>query len=107
MNHRSTTHEEIYHHFPINDPFNKYRGATFFARNATPPNPFQTTAQNWGATVAVCSIKDEFIRKRGRTVARRRYFQEQPVAYFNHKPTWEEAGEVVAHYLNQINGLID
>jgi len=67
--HKSTTHEERYAHFTeynCNINFgHRFCGATVFARKEE---------DTWLMSIAFCSRKDEFCRKTGRQVARRRYF---------------------------------
>lgn len=63
---KSTTHEELYHHHRA---FNRpYSHITLFLRKE---------AGGWEFSWALCSAKDQFSRRVGRSVARRRYFQGQ------------------------------
>jgi hypothetical protein len=61
--HKSTTHEERYFHVRDYNGFGN--DATVFMR--------QTDAK-WEASVAFCHPKDNFSRKVGRNVARRKFF---------------------------------
>lgn len=64
--HKSTTHEEKFFHFQTPDsPY--FRAITVFAR--------KESDGAWYSTPGMCSWDDEFTRKLGRTVSRRRYFQ--------------------------------
>lgn len=64
MNHTSTTHKETYCH--IRESNEHWNGATIFAR---------LEPDGWYASIAICSKQDQFCRRTGRTVARRRYFE--------------------------------
>ncbi len=69
QNHKSTTHREKYFHLVIKD-HPRYSHATVFAREE------DEGSGGWRFSVALCSVKDQFSRKVGRSVARRKYFQE-------------------------------
>lgn len=86
--HKSLTHEEMFFHIrePLGSSLAKYyRGATVFARKEV--DGF------WYASVALCSIKDVFQKRVGRSQARRRYFD--PGQWDRHlwgsKPTYGDA----------------
>jgi hypothetical protein len=76
--HKSTTHEERFFHIlpgvdPLLDAFFtspncRFSGATAFVR--------REDDGNWYFTAALCSKLDQYCRRIGRQVARRRYFQE-------------------------------
>lgn len=58
-------------------------GATVFIR--------QESESDYRVAIARCSYGDQFCRKTGREIARRRYFLNRDGAYkFDHKPTYEE-----------------
>jgi hypothetical protein len=64
-----TSKREMYYHLtkPFKDTQGRvFNGATVFFR--------QEDEHNWYGTVALCSKDDQFSRKVGRNVARRRYF---------------------------------
>lgn len=69
---RSTTHRERFYHFDVTSPENgslaHVSNITVFIREDSPNSNF------WNASVAACHSLDQFSRKRGRTVARRKYF---------------------------------
>ena len=65
---KSTTHNEKFFHLVVED-HDKVYAATVFAREDVPGSNL------WGFAVAFCSHSDQFCRRTGRQVARRRYFQ--------------------------------
>lgn len=88
--HRSTTHKEMFFHIQYDPALAPFLGATVFAREEN---------GTWYASTALCSPHDDFCRRRGRTVARRRYFlakmrgsavQVRPICK-DGKPTYEQA----------------
>lgn len=65
---RSTTHEERFYHLKgENDYWRVKRNVTLFARKEN---------GMWHGCIAICHTNDAFCRRRGRTVARRKYFAE-------------------------------
>lgn len=56
--HKSTTHEEMFFHIDN-------KGTVFFRKEG----------EQWYYSLAIKSSKDQFCRKSGRCVARRKYFQ--------------------------------
>ena len=62
--HKSTTHEERFYHFTAG--LRGFNGGTVFARKE---------GDNWFVSTSLCHYLDQFQRRRGRTQARRRYFQ--------------------------------
>lgn len=92
--HKSLTHEEMFFHIRelmggLNLCESKYRGATVFARKEV--DGF------WYASVALCSVKDVFQKRVGRSQARRRYFLNSDLGGNNNyilsqeKPTYDSA----------------
>lgn len=77
--HKSTTHEEQFFHV-------EQEGTVFFRKEHG----------MWSATVAYRNPKDNFCRRTGRNVARRKWFSDGPhaVADSSDKPTYEDAVEV-------------
>lgn len=68
--HKSTTHEERFFHFHFDtSEAPALRAITIFAR--------KENDGVWYVTPAFCVREDEFDRKRGRTVSRRRYFNDK------------------------------
>jgi hypothetical protein len=91
--HKSTTHEEQFYH--VIHAWKGFKGGTvFFRRN---------NETSWTGAVSVCAPEDQFSRKRGRTVSRRRFFQ-QPEHNFimTGEPSYDTAESLV---LNAISGL--
>lgn len=89
--HKSTTHEEMFFHID-----NK---ATVF---------FRKEGDQWRASVALRSERDQFCRKTGRCVARRKYFNGKSVLFETNasKPDYTSAeviayGETAAHRQRQ------
>lgn len=62
---KSDTHEEKYLHYPVLSPIASH--GTLFAR--------READGYWYASTAYCSLADQFNRRLGRQIARRRYFQ--------------------------------
>jgi hypothetical protein len=77
--HRSNTHDERFYH--IQD--GAVRGTVFFRK--------ETPTDNWRASVSLCHPNDQFNRKTGRVVARRRYFEVRDVVDIDALPSFEEA----------------
>lgn len=63
---KSTTHDERFFHVPVTEFSPLYSHVTLF---------FRKEEFGWRWAYALCSRADQFCRKRGRTVARRRYFE--------------------------------
>jgi hypothetical protein len=63
---KSDTHQERYVHLEIKN-HDRVHHATVYAR--------EYAAGVWGASVAFCAHGDQFIRRVGRSVARRKYFE--------------------------------
>lgn len=89
--HKSTTHEEMFFH--IREPYidkkgKRYKAATVFAR-------MEPDVGCWLLVPARCSETDNFCRRTGRNVARKRYFQFAEDCYdfvwLKTKPTYEDA----------------
>lgn len=86
--HKSTTHEERYFHLRDYNGFGA--NATVFMR--------QEIGGQWYGSAAFCHVNDNFCRKVGRSVARRKYFgygNRYPVE----GPTSEEAMKVLENVL--------
>lgn len=91
---KSTTHEELF--FQIKEPFvnngREYSRATVFFRNEG-----SVASPLWFGSVAKCSANDQFCKKVGRSLARRRYFnsiEKDANAVFgplHEKPTYDNA----------------
>lgn len=65
--HKSTTHDERFYHVTIEGVEDgTKRGTVFFRKESD---------GQINASVAVCHAKDQFNRRMGRNVARRKYFQ--------------------------------
>lgn len=85
-NHRSTTTPERFYHIkePHADAKGKtYKAGTVFMR--------QEPGCGWLATVARCSVNDNFCKQTGRVVARRRFFKEGRPMHEVRTPSYEEA----------------
>lgn len=91
---RSDTHKEKYFHITptiLNDIFEDtahfpFAGATVFYRHE--PNKFNM----WYADIALCAHGDQFNRKVGRNIARRRYFSSGfPFCHRMQDPTFDDA----------------
>ncbi len=92
MNHKSTTHQEEYFHI-IDDletlltGHTTYLGTVFMRREV----------DGWYASIAVLHHGDQFCRRVGRNVARRRYFARPSDMLLklgidvNSRPTYEDA----------------
>lgn len=65
---KSDTHEERYYHIPLDTSICRLQMATIFAR--------KDHERGWEITGAFCHRDDTFSRKRGRTIARRRFFND-------------------------------
>lgn len=65
--HKSTTHNERFYHITVPQHFGKDKRATVFFR--------EESDGTIKASLALCHEKDQFNRRLGRTVARRKYFQ--------------------------------
>ena len=68
--HKSTTHEERFLHIKTPDS-PKFEAVTVFMR--------KEDDGNWYSTPALCVKGDEFNRRIGRNISRRRYFQEPDI----------------------------
>lgn len=62
--HKSTTHEEKYFHIRDRDDGGS-DGTVFFRKEG----------EQWYGSAALCHEKDNFCRRTGRSIARRKYFQ--------------------------------
>lgn len=90
MKHQSTTHKEMFFHVRCTPELWGYSGGTVFARQD--PN-----SGIWGVSVAICSAADQFSHARGRTVARRKFFDPSRTSlYYYVKPTYADAMTLVA-----------
>lgn len=67
--HKSTTHKEKYFHLDVVDS-PRFSHATVFAREEVPGSG------DWRFAVALCHKNDQFCRRTGRSVARRKYFND-------------------------------
>lgn len=93
--HKSTTHKELYAH--IRDPVNKWSGCTVFAR---------LEDDGWYCSAALCLTVDQFCKRTGRTIARRKYMQVDSEGYHDKSnrlelnipidkvPTFDDLGKV-------------
>lgn len=83
---KSTTHKEKFFHF-TDIPNTDYRAFTVFCREEH---------GRWESSVAICSIDDQFQRRIGRQVARRRFFEE-PTIRLNHdgEPGYDEIRQAI------------
>lgn len=78
--HKSTTHEELFFH--INN-----RGTVFFRKEEG----------EWRASYALRDPRDQFCRKTGRTIARRKFFQGKVVGSAGSaRPSYEQAEDVIS-----------
>ena len=77
---KSTTHKERIFHIPVEHERWKY--VTVFCREESPGL--------WYYQRALCDKRDQFCRKIGRTLARRRYFLHMLPLYVKHPPKWED-----------------
>ena len=66
---KSDTTPERYVHVKVDHPMVSH--VTVFARKID---------EHWFASAAMCSKKDQFVRKMGRNMARRRFFTQGPMA---------------------------
>jgi hypothetical protein len=93
--HKSTTHKERFFHFT--DLPGPFFAKTVFVREEP---------EGWFAAVAKCvqADKNHFNRKRGRTLSRRRYFQERNKVLFLglQEPSYED---VVKEVLSVVYGV--
>lgn len=67
----STTHNEMLFHVRLQG-HPKFQAKTIFARREG-----DEESSPWWASVAYCVHGDQFVRQRGKTVARRHYFQDK------------------------------
>lgn len=98
---KSDTHQERYVHIQIPDNA-RVTHATVFAR--LKPEDGRQPAR-WEMTVAFCSKGDHFSRKIGRTVARRRFFNEGNYDYriwLGSEWSYDEVREAVDHALTRL-----
>lgn len=78
--HKSTTHQERFYHFDLWTDDNKdlakgcHFSPRFFYTNVTVFARRHNQTGEWHMAVALCSRDDQFSRRIGRQVARRRYF---------------------------------
>lgn len=86
MNHLSSTTPERFYHVHTSDG----RRATVF---------FRQQDESWTAAAAVVSTPDNFCRKRGRSIARRKWFAGKNVT--TAEPSYDEAVSV-ANYASQV-----
>lgn len=85
---RSTTHEEGYMHLRKEEPVtDEIRAKTIFLR--------KEADGLWYSTEATCVVWDQFCRRTGRQIARRRYFRwpQDRVAYGKERPKFNEVLE--------------
>ena len=69
---RSTTHRERYYHIHLSlDESEHYQAYTLFAREEDPGSNV------WRFGYSLCHRNDQFCRRTGRAIARRRYFNER------------------------------
>lgn len=90
--HRSNTHKERFYHFIAE------RGHLIGNQNVVKPGKAITVfvrqeddPQQWFATAASCHPNDNFCRKTGRTIARRKYFLQKNIYFIGATaPTYED-----------------
>jgi hypothetical protein len=70
VRHKSDTHDERYFHVKI--PNGRYAGCTFF---------FRKEGGLWLYAIAMCSNVDQFQKRVGRNIARRRYFTDRNAGF--------------------------
>jgi hypothetical protein len=88
---KSTTTPEMY--FQIREPHTSKKGKAFKAATAFARQDHEGA---WNATLVRCSIEDNYCRKAGRTIAKRRFFNGTgTVVKFDAAPTHEQ---IVALY---------
>jgi hypothetical protein len=75
---KSTTHEERYYHIG-ND------GTVFFRRESD---------GKWYASIALCDARDQFVRRVGRCVARRKYFAQPHKRFAVNEVSYEVADKL-------------
>lgn len=96
--HKSDTHDERYYH--IHDSIEvegkkyirEYKAGTVFFR--------KEEDGNWHASVARCSVYDNFCKRQGRSVSHRKYFQGKRInvgPFLNKAPSYDDA---VGVYMN-------
>lgn len=77
--HKSTTHEELFFHV-------ENRGTVFFRKEG----------DKWYRSCALRDVRDQFCRKTGRNVARRKYFQgKRKERVSNERPSYDDAKRVI------------
>lgn len=123
--HKSTTHPERFYHFttgPVRGTvFMREEEALFTIRTFHNGVEFVTRKEcviegGWRGSAAVVSENDQFDRKRGRTIARRRYFttpythyeQEHPELTRDNipcSPTYDSAEAVLRAYAKRFGKL--
>lgn len=93
---KSDTHKERYYHFSLDDALGQISHATVFIRE----DKVSTVLLDkpWGATLSLCSTHDQFCRKIGRQVARRRFFRGDKVNISGDK--YEDAKEFLQNALD-------
>lgn len=99
--HKSTTHEERYVHIIAYKAtedvpkhiFEKYIAHTVFFRKEEAPDGHK----RWYASASHCVHADQFTRRTGRTVARRRYFAKKGVVWVlgTESPNYEDAVDLL------------
>jgi hypothetical protein len=97
---RSDTHEEMYIHITpgvIREEYGEriadvlpWNGATFFFRKEG-KEQFRPDGGVWKWSLAFCSPEDQFDRRIGRNVARRRYFNYHYETFGPNKPKFDDA----------------
>jgi len=90
--HKSTTHEEKFFHLRDYNGYDDH--ATVFMRKE---------GESWYGSAALCHEKDNFCRKVGRSVARRKYFLGKK--FDVSEPTLDGAYEVVHAVINSMYGV--
>lgn len=82
---RSTTHEERYYHVD--------NRATVF---------FRKEEGSWLGSLSLVHPKDQFSRKIGRNVARRKYFNGYKFYLTDNEPSYEAAVDLVDYHLEEM-----
>jgi hypothetical protein len=97
--HKSTTHAERFYHFTTGP----VRGTVFMRQEGVIEFGYPRNEDiGWAGCAAVLSEGDMFDRRRGRTIARRRYFLEGGFAC---SPTYESAEHVLRAYAKRYGKL--
>ena len=99
---KSTTHKERYYHFIRDDTLpgihSKIKAVTAFAREEPAGDK-----QHWYISMAFCLEGDQFERKTGRQIARRKYFNFRRF-YLGKEITYDKIVEVARKELARIDG---